>query len=148
MGLKHGGKTYVNIGIGTIHFVNSYELAPNSPDGELVEFFFATKKGAKVVESPVKDGLIDLDILMDRLGALGITSLLIEGGSRITASALSAGITDKIVFFFAPKILGGDDGVPVCRGPGPDLMKNCIPVKDIDIRRFDDDVMIQGYIHK
>lgn len=106
------------------------------------------KKGAKVVESPVKDGLIDLDILMDRLGALGITSLLIEGGSRITASALSAGIADKIVFFFAPKILGGDDGVPVCRGPGPDLMKNCIPVKDIDIRRFDDDVMIQGYIHK
>jgi len=105
-------------------------------------------QGAKVIESPVKDGLIDLDGLMDRLGALGLTSLLIEGGSRVIASALSAGIVEKIVFFFAPKILGGDDGAPVCRGPGPDLMKGCTPVKNIRVRRFGDDVMIEGYIDK
>ena len=106
------------------------------------------QQGAKVIESPVKDGLIDLDILMDRLGALGITSLLIEGGSRVIASALSAGIVEKIFFFFAPKILGGDDGVPVCKGQGADLMESCIPVKDINVRRFGNDVMIQGYIDK
>lgn len=104
------------------------------------------KKGALVIESPVKDGLIDLDSLMDRLGAMGITSLLIEGGSRVIASALTAGIADKIIFFYAPKILGGDDGVPVCKGPGPALMNGCIPVKDINVRRFGDDVMIEGYI--
>jgi len=106
------------------------------------------QQGAKVIELPVKDGLIDLDILMDRLGALGITSLLIEGGGRVIASALSAGIVEKIFFFFAPKILGGDDGVPVCKGRGADLMENCIPVKDINVRRFGNDVMIQGYIDK
>ncbi len=106
------------------------------------------QRGAKIIESPVKDGLIDLDILMDRLGALGITSLLIEGGSRVIASALSSGIVEKIFFFFAPKILGGDDGVPICKGQGADLMKNCIPVKDINVRQFGNDVMIQGYIDK
>jgi diaminohydroxyphosphoribosylaminopyrimidine deaminase/5-amino-6-(5-phosphoribosylamino)uracil reductase len=106
------------------------------------------KLGAKIIESPVKDGLIDLDMLMDRLGALGITSLLIEGGSRVIASALSAGIVEKIFFFFAPKILGGDDGVPICQGQGADLMDNCIPVKDITVRQFGNDVMIQGYIAK
>ncbi len=108
------------------------------------------KKGVRVrvIESPVKDGLIDLDPLLDQLGALGITSLLIEGGSRVMASALAAGVVDKIVFFYAPKILGGDDGVPVCKGPGPDLMNECIPVKDIKVRRFGDDVMIEGYIDK
>jgi diaminohydroxyphosphoribosylaminopyrimidine deaminase/5-amino-6-(5-phosphoribosylamino)uracil reductase len=106
------------------------------------------QQGAKIIVSPVKDGLIDLDILMDRLGALGITSLLIEGGSRVIASALSAGIVEKIFFFFAPKILGGDDGVPICKGQGADLMKNCIPVKDINVRQFGKDVMIQGYIDK
>ena len=104
--------------------------------------------GAKIIEFPVKDGLIDLDVLMDRLGELGITSLLIEGGSRVIASALSAGIVDKIFFFFAPKILGGDDGVPICQGQGADLMENCIPVKDITVRQFGNDVMIQGYIDK
>jgi len=106
------------------------------------------KQGVKVMESPLKDGLIDLDGLIDRLGALGLTSLLIEGGSRVIASALAAGIVEKILFFFAPKILGGDDGPPICRGPGPDLMKGCTPVKNIRVRRFGEDVMIEGYIDK
>jgi len=106
------------------------------------------RKGARVVESPLKDGLIDLDRLMDQLGALELTSLLIEGGSRVIASALTAGIVDKIFFFYAPKILGGDDGVPICQGPGPALMDHSIPVKDIRVKRFDNDVMIEGYIDK
>jgi diaminohydroxyphosphoribosylaminopyrimidine deaminase/5-amino-6-(5-phosphoribosylamino)uracil reductase len=104
------------------------------------------KKGVRIIESPVIDGLIDLDRLMDPLGSLGITSLLIEGGGRVFASALSAGIVDKVLFFYAPKILGGDDGIPICKGPGADLMDNCIPVKDIRVRRFGDDIMVEGYI--
>ncbi len=102
--------------------------------------------GAKVMQSPVKDGMIDLDKLMDRLGDLGITSLLIEGGGSVIASAFKAGIVDKVIFFYAPKILGGDDGMPICKGPGPALMDECIPVKDIRVRRFGNDVMIEGYI--
>jgi len=106
------------------------------------------KQGAKVIEAPVKDGMIDLGGLMDNLGALGLTSLLIEGGSRVIASALAAGIADKIIFFYAPKILGGDDGVPICQGPGPALMDQSIPVKDVQVRRFGDDIMVEGYIVK
>ncbi len=103
-------------------------------------------KRIRIIKSPVKDGLIDLDSLMDRLGDFNITSVLIEGGSRVIAKALDEKIVDKIIFFYAPKIMGGDDGVPVCKGQGPDLMKDCIPVKDINVRRFGDDVMIEGYI--
>jgi diaminohydroxyphosphoribosylaminopyrimidine deaminase/5-amino-6-(5-phosphoribosylamino)uracil reductase len=116
---------------------------PSVPEHKIARI---EKTGAKVIESPLKDGMIDLDRLMDRLGALGITSLLIEGGSRVVASALSTGIVEKIMFFFAPKILGGDDGIPICKGPGADVMDRCIPVKDIHVRRFGDDIMIQGYI--
>lgn len=104
------------------------------------------KKGVRIIESTLSDGLIDLDRLMDLLGSLGITSLLIEGGSRVFASALSACIVDKVLFFYAPKILGGDDGIPICKGPGADLMDNCIPVKDVRVRRFGDDIMVEGYI--
>lgn len=104
------------------------------------------RKGVKIIEAPVTNGLINLNRLMDYLGSLSLTSLLIEGGGQVIASALSSKIVDKIYFFFAPKILGGDDGVPVCKGPGPDLMKNCISVTGIHTRRFGDDVMIEGYI--
>lgn len=103
------------------------------------------KKGVKIVESPLKDGLIDLDKLMNILGGMGMTSLLVEGGGRVAASALNSSIVDKILFFFAPKILGGDDGIPVCRGPGPEKMSDCIKVHDILIHRFDDDILIEGY---
>lgn len=103
------------------------------------------EKGIRIIESPTKGNLIDLDFLMGRLGSIGITSLLIEGGSRVIASAFSAGIVDKIFFFFAPRILGGD-GVTICSGPGPALMSDSIPVKEVSIQRFGNDILIEGYI--
>ena len=103
-------------------------------------------KGVRILEASVKNGLIDLDILMRDLGELGVTNLLIEGGSRVIASSLAARIVDKVIFFYAPRILGGDDGIPICSGAGPELMSESIPLKDIDVRRFGDDVMIEGYI--
>ena len=104
------------------------------------------KKGVQILESTVKDGRIDLDVLIENLGGLGITSLLIEGGSRVIAASLGASVVDKVIFFFAPRILGGDDGVPICSGAGPELMSESIPLRDINVRRFGDDVMIEGYI--
>ncbi len=105
-------------------------------------------RGIQIIETGLKNNYLDLDGLMEYLGQWGITSLLIEGGSRVIASALAAKIVDKICFFYAPKILGGDDGLPICRGPGPDLMQDCLGVENIHVRRFDDDIMIEGYIKK
>ena len=102
--------------------------------------------GVRVIEAVLKNKRIDMNPLMDQLGAMNISSLLIEGGSRVTASALNAGIVDKIMFFYAPKLTGGDDGVPICRGKGPELMADCIAVKNVTLQRFGDDVMIEGYI--
>ncbi len=104
------------------------------------------RAGVRVLQSPLKDGMIDLPPLMDRLGAMGITSLLIEGGGRLIASALAAGIADKILIFYAPKILGGNDGVPICMGRGAALMRQSIAVDQMVVERFGEDVLIQGYI--
>jgi len=106
------------------------------------------KSGVRVIQSQLdKDGRIDLNALTEKLGAMGVTSLLIEGGGRVIASAFRAGIVDKVFFFYAPKILGGDDGVPICRGAGPESMQDCIPLTEISVRRFGDDVMIEGYVN-
>ena len=106
------------------------------------------KTGARILEIPLKGNRIDMAKLMEQLGAMGITSLLIEGGGRVIASALQSEIVDKIAFFYAPKILGGDDGISICRGKGPEAMQDSIAVKNISVRRFGDDVMIEGYIEK
>ncbi len=102
--------------------------------------------GARVVTAALKDGRIDLSALMQQLGEKGITSLLIEGGGRVIGSAFAADIVNKICFFYAPKILGGDDGIPICRGAGPERMHQSIAVHDLSVLRFDTDVMLQGYL--
>lgn len=104
------------------------------------------EKGVRVLHSPLKDGTIDLLPLMERLGAMGISSLLIEGGGRLIASAIASGIVDKILIFYAPKLMGGNDGVSICMGKGAASMSRCISVERMDVERFGDDVLIQGYI--
>jgi diaminohydroxyphosphoribosylaminopyrimidine deaminase/5-amino-6-(5-phosphoribosylamino)uracil reductase len=104
------------------------------------------KTGVQILEAKTSDHVIDLNDLMAQLGQMRITSLLIEGGSRVAASALKAGIVDKICFFYAPKILGGDDGVPMMRGTGPETMSQCIQLKEMTVRHFANDIMIEGYI--
>jgi diaminohydroxyphosphoribosylaminopyrimidine deaminase / 5-amino-6-(5-phosphoribosylamino)uracil reductase len=105
-----------------------------------------TAAGARVLAAPEKGGRIDLAALMKPLAEMGVTSLLIEGGAEVIAAALAADIVDKIYFFYAPKILGGDDGVPICRGPGPALMRQCKPVRDLSVRQLGEDVLISGYL--
>ncbi len=102
--------------------------------------------GALVLQSPLQNGLLAWDPLIARLGEMGITSLMIEGGSRVIGSALRARIVDKIVFFYAPKILGSDDGYPVTKGQGPNSIAQALRIQDMRVRKFGQDIMIEGYV--
>lgn len=104
------------------------------------------QRGATIIEAGIADGRIDLAALMAQLGGMGITSILIEGGAQVASSALAAGIVDKLIVFYAPKLLGGDDGIPMLRGKGPALMKEALPVCDVTIELVGEDIMLQGYV--
>jgi len=91
-----------------------------------------------------RDGL-DLSRLLELLGGLEITSLLVEGGAGVMGSLIRERLVDKYYMFHAPKILGGGDGYPVASGKGPDRMDECLRLHDIHLRRFGDDVLIWGY---
>jgi len=103
------------------------------------------RPGVRVLPMTEAGGVIDLQALINRLGEMGLCSLLIEGGSRVAGAALRARIVDKICFFYAPKILGGDDGVPICSGRSPERMREAIALCHLEVRRFGEDVMIEGY---
>jgi diaminohydroxyphosphoribosylaminopyrimidine deaminase / 5-amino-6-(5-phosphoribosylamino)uracil reductase len=105
-----------------------------------------TDYGALILESEIADGRIDLAALMRDLGARGITSLLIEGGAQVAAGALKSGVVDKALFFYAPKILGGDDGVPLFSGPGPEKMSESLPLHHVEVERIGVDVLVSGYL--
>jgi len=96
---------------------------------------------------PTNDlGQIDLLELMKTLAARGITSLLIEGGSEINGSALDNRIIDKVCFFYAPILVGGRGSLGMISGQGAETIDQALPIKDITIRHFDDDLCIEGYL--
>ena len=103
------------------------------------------RPGVSVLTCPLKNGRIDLAVLMDMLGKMSVTSLLVEGGAAVVGSLIREGLVDKFYVFKAPKILGGGDGVPMASGPGPRTMEGALLLRDIRIRRFGDDLLLIGY---
>lgn len=69
------------------------------------------RRGVSVVLVPARRGRMPFDAVLDALGARGLTTLLVEGGSTVAAAALGSGSVDRLVWFTAPLLLGGD-GVP------------------------------------
>lgn len=106
------------------------------------------EKGAEVIVTPMKDNKVDLKYLMQQLGQRGIDSVLVEGGSALNFSALQENIIDKVISFIAPKIIGGKEAKTPVGGNGFDFIKNAILLDDIEISRFHEDIMIEGYIRK
>jgi diaminohydroxyphosphoribosylaminopyrimidine deaminase/5-amino-6-(5-phosphoribosylamino)uracil reductase len=102
--------------------------------------------GARLIEVPTAAGGLDLAAAMDALGTAGITSILLEGGGRLIASALAAKVVDKVNLFYAPKLLGGNDGVPLCAGPGPEKMAEALTLSRVRVASFGPDVMVEGYL--
>ncbi len=104
------------------------------------------KMGAVIIEAAQVEQGLDLREVMLKLGKIGILSVLIEGGSQVSGYALKAGLVNKVLFFMAPKLLGGDDGIPVYKGDGPELMKDSFQLKDVEVRMFDQDILVKGYL--
>ena len=51
------------------------------------------------------------------LGDAGLTSILLEGGARLAAAMLRAGVVDRLVLYQAPALIGGD-GIPAVQAMG------------------------------
>ena len=106
------------------------------------------EKGAEIIIIPSKNGKVDLTLLMKELGERKLDSVLLEGGSELNYAALEAGFIDKVNAFIAPKIICGNSAKTPVGGKGKAYMSEAIKLNNIDIYRFGDDMMIEGYIEK
>ena len=81
---------------------------------------------------------------LERLGALGIDGLLLEGGSALAFSALEAGVVHRVQAYIAPKIIGGAGAKSPVGGLGFDKMVQALPLKDVTCMPLDEDFLIEG----
>jgi len=70
-----------------------------------------------------------------------ITSLLIEGGGEVLASALSERLVDRLVWYVAPILIGGRTSPPAIGGEGISRLAEAVRLKDVVIRRVGPDVV-------
>ncbi|MBI5641681.1 MAG: bifunctional diaminohydroxyphosphoribosylaminopyrimidine deaminase/5-amino-6-(5-phosphoribosylamino)uracil reductase RibD [Nitrospirae bacterium] len=103
-------------------------------------------KGARIIE--YEGERLDPAWLMKELGRLGIVSVLVEGGSSLNSSCLESGIVDKVMFFIAPKIIGGRESFTSVGGKTFRRLDEAFMLRDTKIRRFGEDFLIEGYIRK
>lgn len=89
---------------------------------------------------------LDLRWLMQHLGTMEITSVMIEGGSSLNAYALQDKIVDKVVFFIAPKIIGGNESIPAIGGKTFRKLEDAYKIHDIKVSKIGVDLMIEGYL--
>ena len=107
------------------------------------------ERGIRVVQvplGPAPNGRPDLPKVLEHLGGIEITSLIIEGGALVNWATLVAGVVDKVFLYYAPKILAGTGSVPFAGGKGFRRMSDAAQVKNITLHRFGEDFAVEGYI--
>ncbi len=119
-------------------------VTPDAPPENVVALQNA---GAEIVTVPTTDRKVCFKGLMEILGRREITSVLIEGGGEINASAIAAGIVDKVMCFIAPKIIGGRNAPGPIGGDGFPNLSDVPHLRRIQVTPMPGtDFLIQGYL--
>lgn len=108
----------------------------------------ALKQHAEVLVIPERDGRVDLQVLVEKLGQMEIMSLLLEGGAEVNSSALKAGIVDKVMVFIAPKLIGGSSSPGPIGGTGIVDLSEAVPLTNISVTRVGEDMLVVGSVER
>lgn len=101
--------------------------------------------GARIIKVAEHNGRPSLADLMRQLGKIGCLSVLIEGGAEIAASAFAERVVDKVLYFYAPRIIGGREAVGAVGGFGAEKVASSVSLDKIRIRHFGSDIAVEGY---
>ena len=97
--------------------------------------------GVEVIEiARGREGRIDLAAAMRLLGDRGLTRLLVEAGGHLAAALLRARLVDRLAWFRAPIMLGGD-GLPAAMAFGVDRLEDAPRWRRLSVAGFGDDMI-------
>ncbi len=99
------------------------------------------KLGATIVVCDDYDGRVSMKDLLQKLGAMGIQSVLLEGGSHLAGNMMQHGMIDELVIFVAPKIIGSNGFAPF-NLQGITSMAQAIKLDFTDVCRIGSDIVV------
>ncbi|MCL1989782.1 MAG: bifunctional diaminohydroxyphosphoribosylaminopyrimidine deaminase/5-amino-6-(5-phosphoribosylamino)uracil reductase RibD [Defluviitaleaceae bacterium] len=104
--------------------------------------------GCQLMTVPLQSGQLDLKVAMKLLAAKGIDSILLEGGAMLNASALEAGVINKVQTYLAPKLFGGVLAPSPIGGTGVDHPDQAYLLKNRKITTLGEDILIESEVIK
>ena len=105
--------------------------------------------GVEVLTLNGPGGRADLAGAIEWLGQRRYLSLMIEAGSKMNWTALETGAVDRIFFYYAPKILGGLEALPLAGGIGRRRRADAIRFENVTIQPIPpDEFAVEAYVHR
>lgn len=102
--------------------------------------------GAEIMIIKGENNRVNLIKLLKAIGRKGISSVLLEGGGKLNASAIKNRLVDKILVFIAPKIIGGKNAPGFVAGQGIKKIDSALPLSYSRSRWFGDDILLEYYM--
>jgi diaminohydroxyphosphoribosylaminopyrimidine deaminase/5-amino-6-(5-phosphoribosylamino)uracil reductase len=90
---------------------------------------------------------LDLASLLNQLGDHEVSSLLVEGGGETHWTFFEQQLVNRIVFFYAPKVLGGRKAPKGVAGPGFEKNEDAPKLRDVEWKRAGDDLMLTALVN-
>ncbi len=101
--------------------------------------------GVEVLLLDEKDGHVDLEKLQEAISEKKIDSILLEGGADLAFGAIKEGIVDKVRYYIAPIMLGGQKSKAALGGDGIEHLKDAFLLENMTARQIGRDICIEGY---
>jgi diaminohydroxyphosphoribosylaminopyrimidine deaminase/5-amino-6-(5-phosphoribosylamino)uracil reductase len=120
--------------------IASTELAPKDKIEKL------EKRGVKILIFDSIGGKVNLRACLSKLGEIGMTNLLVEGGSQVNGSFLDEGLIDKLLLFLSPRLMGDHQALGIFGGEGVSNLQEAIALKEIKTKRVGEDIFLEGYL--
>ena len=126
---------------------NKYDTIIACANGDEAKKTILRKMGITIIDTPDRDGRVDLLKLMKELAELKIDSILLEGGGTLNDAMIRADLVNEIKAFVAPKIFGGAGAASPVTGTGVTLPSEAALFTLKDMKRCGEDVLLE-YVRK
>jgi len=118
----------------TAREIPTYVVATTPPKPELVE------AGVRIVGvRPVGEDRPDLKTVVQALAAEGLSQIFVEGGGQVAASFLRCGLVDRLEWFRAPIVIGGE-GRPGVGALAVAALIDAPHLRRVEVREVGDDL--------
>ena len=107
---------------------------------------FSAIENCEIIKLPDTNGRFNLQLLLEKLSAHEINSVLVEAGPALAGELIDLKLVDELVHYISPKLMG-NPSKGMFDIDEIDKMDNCISLEYSDIRKIGDDLRITSLIN-